>query len=204
MTEAMATETGRGEILLRLARRGIEARLGDPAAGYDGAMAPPWLAEPRATYVTLWADGRIRGCIGSPLAARPLGEEVWHTARAAAFQDLRFQPVEASDLPRIRIEVSLLSPLEPLGWRRPEEVVAALRPGSDGLVLQNELHRGVLLPFMWQELPTPDSFLAGVMRKARLPADFWGPEVRLWRFTVEGYREEPAPAAVPGDSLPHS
>lgn len=189
MNEPLAADARRGEALLELARRGIAARFADPLAGYDRTRAPPWLEEPRATYVTLWADGTIRGCIGSPLPLRPLGEDVWHTARAAAFQDLRFPALEARDLPVLSIEVSLLSPLEPLGWRREEEVVAALRPGTDGLVLQNELSRGVFLPFMWRELATAERFLTGLKRKARLPDDFWGPEVRLWRFTVEGYRE---------------
>lgn len=189
MLEPLAANPRRGEALLELARRGIEARFADPLAAYDRTRAPPWLEEPRATYVTLWAEGTIRGCIGSPLPLRPLGEDVWHTARAAAFQDLRFPPLEATDLPGLAIEVSLLSPLEPLGWRREREVVAALRPGIDGLILQHELSRGVFLPFMWQELSTAERFLTGLKRKARLPDDFWGLEVRLWRFTVEGYRE---------------
>jgi len=191
MAEPLLGGESRSEILLQLAREAIEARLGDPEAGYAPPAAGAWIEEPRGVYVTLWAEGKIRGCIGAPLPSRPLGPTVWTYARAAAFQDLRFPPLAAAELPGVTVEISVLSPLEPLGWRPEAEVLASLRPGIDGYVLQNELQRGVFLPFMWDEHTTPEQFLAGLRRKAELPEDFWGPEVRLWRFTVETYREEP-------------
>lgn len=189
MAEPLVAGASPSEVLLQLARRAIEARLEDPAVAYSAPAAAPWLDEPRGVYVTLWAEGKIRGCIGAPLPSRPLGATVWAYARAAAFQDLRFPPPTAAELPGVTLEVSVLSPLESLGWRPEAEVLASLRPGIDGYILQNELQRGVLLPFMWDEMPTPERFLAGLKRKAELPEDYWGPEVRLWRFTVETHRE---------------
>lgn len=191
MAEPLAAGESRSEVLLQLARGAIEARLEDPAAAFAAPAAAPWLDEPRGVYVTLWAEGKIRGCIGAPLPSRALGVTVWTYARAAAFQDLRFPPLAPAELPGVSLEVSVLSPLESLGWRPEAEVLASLRPGIDGYVLQNELQRGVFLPFMWDEMPTPERFLAGLKRKAELPEDFWGPEIRLWRFTVEAHREEP-------------
>lgn len=189
MPEPLSTTDPRGGALLGIARRSLETKLRDPLSGYDGSDGARWLAEPAATYVTLWSDGKIRGCLGSPVPLRPLGLDVWVTARTAAFQDLRFPPLTEEELPAVSLEVSLLSPLERLGWRDPGELLAMLRPGVDGMVLQNDLSRGVFLPFMWSEFPTPPLFLAGLKAKARLPEDFWGPEVRLWRFTVESFRD---------------
>ena len=87
----------RGEILLRIARESLSEALGlSPGPGeYDG----PWLREPGATFVTLRQWGKLRGCMGSLQASRPLLDDVWRNARAAAFRDGRFSPVLRQELP---------------------------------------------------------------------------------------------------------
>ena len=186
--------SNRGDLLLGLARRAIAARFEDPGASVaahpEAGARRPWLDESRATFVTLWAGGEIRGCQGAPLAVRPLGESVWVTARAAAFQDLRFPPLEPEELRGVVLQVSVLSPPEPVPWKPEREAAGLLEAGTHGAILQAGLHRGLFLPYMWERFPEPEGFLAGLKGKAGLSEDFWGPEAQLWRFTVESHRED--------------
>jgi MEMO1 family protein len=176
----------RAAVVTGLARAAIAALL-------DGSVpAPPagaaWLDEPGACFVSLHHHGRLRGCIGTLVARRPLGAEIIRCARAAASDDTRFSPVRAEELPGLEIEVSILSPLEPLTARDEAEALAAMRPGVDGLLLEAEGRAGTFIPAMWEELPEPRAFLAALRRKAGLP-DRWLPGTRLQRFTAERCRE---------------
>lgn len=176
----------RGPVLLRLARRAIEHALGlESAVTHEAA----WLAEPGATFVTLRQDGALRGCIGSLEARRPLLQDVMSNAVASALRDPRFPPLTADELARTRVEVSLLSPVEPLTFSDEEDALRQLRPGVDGVVLEYRGHRGTFLPQVWSELPDPRRFLQQLKRKAGLPEDFWSPEIRLARYTVEKWKE---------------
>lgn len=180
----------KGATLLGLARAEIAAKLGRPA--HRPAEAP-WLAEPGATFVTLTRNGDLRGCIGTLEAYRPLGVDVRENAVAAAFRDPRFPPLSADEYDDIRVEVSLLSPSEPLAAASEDEALALLRPHVDGVVLEYGHHRATFLPQVWEQLPDPAGFLAHLKRKAGLPADFWDRDVRLSRYTVAKWKEkEPA------------
>ena len=183
---------GRGEVLLRLARDEIGAALqGRTAAAAEPVPAEPWLAEPGAAFVTLTTrDGRLRGCIGSLEAWRPLADDVRANARAAAFRDPRFPPLQADELPGIRVEVSVLSEPRPLDVADEADAAARLRPGVDGVILAADGRRGTYLPQVWEQLPEPAAFLRSLKRKAGLPESGWGPEARLWVYTVEKYEEE--------------
>jgi AmmeMemoRadiSam system protein A len=102
-----------GESLLALARNAINVRLGQPMT----AVADhPALHENGATFVTLTQHGNLRGCIGSLEAWRPLSKDVQENALAAAFRDPRFRPLSADELPGTRVEVSLLTPAEPMSF----------------------------------------------------------------------------------------
>jgi hypothetical protein len=194
----------RGPTLLRLARAAIlQALDGGPAAAAASpsavAAAPPqpvedWLVAPGATFVTLFQRDELRGCIGSVRATLPLAEDVRANAVAAALRDPRFPPLRREEWERVRIEVSLLSPLEPLCLARTlEEAAAALRAGVDGLVLEGLAARGVFLPQVWAGAPDPVVFLRHLRRKAGLSLDGWDPDTRLYRFTVEKWREPSIP-----------
>ena len=186
MTGSAKAAGARGATLLGLARGALEASLeGDSQA----SPAADWLARPGASFVTLELDGELCGCIGSLTAYRPLAEDVRANARAAAFRDPRFPPLVAEDLPRLRIEVSLLSPLEPVTWADEADLLRRLRPGVDGLVLEHDGHRGTFLPAVWRKLPRPEEFLRQLKRKAGLAVDFWAPDVRVSRYTVECWAE---------------
>jgi uncharacterized protein len=186
-------------VLLRLARQAIGEALGavDPATPSD---AEPWLREPGASFVTLRRDGRLRGCIGSVEACRPLGEDVRRNAVAAALRDPRFPPLVAMELETTAIEVSVLSPLEPLAATTEAAAIAALRPGVDGVLLECDGRRATFLPQVWSELAAPDEFLRQLRRKAALTAEDWSPGTRLWRFTVSRLADD-SPATGLGAGL---
>lgn len=182
----------RGRVLLALARESLVEALEpgrDPRPAHPEA---PWLDEPGACFVTLTRDGELRGCIGSLYASRPLGEDVRANARAAAFRDPRFPPLTRQELPRVTIEVSLLSPPVPLPVRDEAEALARLRPGRDGVILDYRGASGTFLPQVWEQLPDPRSFLAQLKHKAGLPPTFWSPEIELWTYEVTKWEEEPS------------
>jgi AmmeMemoRadiSam system protein A len=180
-----------GTELLALARKAIDERLGRAPQEYSPATTVDRkkLQKPGATFVTLRRFGQLRGCIGSLEAWRPLAEDVASNALAAAFNDPRFPPVSPAEWPDIRIEVSLLSPPEPLLFVNEDDALAQLRPGIDGVILTGVGRRSTYLPQVWEQLPEPVDFLTSLKRKAGLPADWWGPDVRLQRYGVTKWKE---------------
>lgn len=185
-----------GRALLAMARRSIADGLGLAAGTSVTAPDLPELYRPGSTFVTLHdAQGRLRGCIGRLEATRALGEDVRANALAAAFADSRFEPLSAWEWPGLHVEVSVLEPPETLAARDEAAALAALRPGLDGLIFEWRGARATLLPQVWEQCPQPAQFMAALKRKAHLPADFWAPEVRLWRYRVRRFADT---AAQPG------
>jgi AmmeMemoRadiSam system protein A len=189
-----------GRLLLSIARQAIAAALGVYAPGVadvDEAAGEPWLAAPGASFVTLVHGGRLRGCIGSVRARRPLLDDLRSNARAAALADPRFPPLSAAELPATRIEVSLLSPPTPLAAASEAEALASLRPGIDGLILEAGAYaHATFLPQVWESLPAPRDFLAQLKSKAGLPPDFWSDAIRLQRYTVVKWQEADPPGSA--------
>jgi AmmeMemoRadiSam system protein A len=179
----------RGRVLLRIARASLSEALG--LGGGPGDWEDGWLNEPGATFVTLRRRGSLRGCVGSILAYRPLFEDVWRNARASAFHDTRFRPVEPGELAEISVEVSLLTAPEPLACSCEAEALRLLRPGVDGVIFACGERRSTFLPQVWEQLPDPLDFLDHLRVKAGLGRGFWSPEVRLSRYTVRKWEEEP-------------
>jgi AmmeMemoRadiSam system protein A len=173
----------RGEVLLGIARTAIESDL----ESRRDPWPHEWLRQPGASFVTLRLEGELRGCIGSVQARRGLGDDVASNARAAAYRDPRFPPVLRSEWPRLQVEVSLLSPREPMSAASEGDALTQLRPGVDGVYLEYGEHSATFLPQVWSSLPEPREFLQELRRKAGLPAGFWHPDVRLSRYTVEKF-----------------
>jgi MEMO1 family protein len=180
-------DADRGATLLKLARSAIGTALGHEM---PRLTEPDWLAESGATFVTLTIQGELRGCIGSVEASRPLGEDVRENAMAAAFHDPRFLPLQRAEFDDIRIEVSLLSPTEPMTVTDEASARAALRPHVDGVVLEYGRHRSTFLPQVWEQLPDPADFLAHLKRKAGLSKTFWADGMRISRYTVTKWQED--------------
>lgn len=185
-----------GVALLHLARTAIAERLRlpppdgpQPPDEHDSGQDPAWLTAPGASFVTLTIEHRLRGCIGSLTATRPLGQDVRANAVAAAFRDRRFEPLTPAEYPRIRIEVSVLGAIEPLPAGSRSDTLARLRPQRDGVILTAGDRRATFLPQVWHTLPDPDRFVGQLLVKAGLRDDYWGDDVRVSRYPVTAFAE---------------
>lgn len=176
-----------GQILVPLARREIAQALALPAPEIDQSL--PRLQQHGATFVTLMQQHQLRGCMGSLQAYRPLLHDLKVNAHAAAFRDPRFSPLQVEELDETELEVSLLSAMQALQFHDELEAWSQLRAGQDGVVLEFGSYRSTFLPQVWEQLPEVDDFMARLKQKAGLPANFWHEEVRLYRYTVQKFRE---------------
>jgi len=151
-------------------------------------LIPPTdhLAEPRGVFTSLYLRGGLRGCVGYALAVSPVYRAVAETARAAAFEDIRFSPVTLEEAPHLQIELSILSP--------PQAIAAEdVEPGRHGLLISMHGRRGLLLPQVsiehaWERV----TFLEQTCRKAGLPFDAWQKGATIEAFTAEVFGEKGA------------
>ena len=174
--------------LLDVARRSIAHGLahGHPLAVDPDAWSPALRAQ-RAAFVTLNRAGQLRGCIGHLEATQPLVRDVADNAFAAAFRDPRFLPLAPDELDGLEIHVSVLSPPVALAVSSEEDLVRRLRPGIDGLILDDGLHRGTFLPSVWESLPRPAQFVGQLKLKAGLPIAYWSDRIQVSRYTTESF-----------------
>ena len=143
---------------------------------------PQALLEAGASFVTLEKNGRLRGCIGSLEAYRPLAEDVCSNAYAAAFRDPRFEPLGEEELENLQISISVLTPAQPIEFESEQDLIDQLQPGVDGLILTDGGRRGTFLPSVWEQCPKATDFLRHLKLKAGLPADYWSDSVRIDRY----------------------
>ena len=148
---------------------------------------PALLQNPGACFITLKKDGELRGCIGSLVPHRPLVDDVAYNAHAAAFSDPRFMPVSGNELENITFHISILTPAEPMTFNSEEDLLDQIRPGIDGLILEDEQHRGTFLPSVWESLPDAKSFLQHLKQKAGLPGDYCSKNLKVSRYTTESF-----------------
>ena len=180
---AFAISQADQSLLLELARNSISegCRTGI-APRVDLAQIPDSLRIHCATFVTLKKQGELRGCIGSLKPQRTLAEDVVHNAYASAFSDSRFYPVKTEELSDIQIEISVLSPMEAMAVASEEELLSAIKPNIDGLLIQNNYHSATFLPQVWEQLPDPVEFLLHLKQKAGLPSHEWPDDMNCFRY----------------------
>lgn len=177
--------------LLQLAQESIAhgLRTGMPLT-VDLDSVPLSLRRPGAAFVTLKRAGKLRGCIGSVIPTRPLAQDVATNAYSAAFSDPRFPPLTPAEYPDLWYEISVLSPLELVPGVTEADILSAIRPGRDGLVIEYGVHRGLLLPSVWESLPERSAFWAALKQKAGLPVSFWDPNVKVYRFETFAFTSD--------------
>jgi len=178
-------------LLLDLARKTIEevVRRGEYPK-VDPASLPKKFSEPRACFVTLTRNGRLRGCIGHIFARMPLYKAVLDNAMSAALRDTRFRPVEKHEVEGLKIEVSVLTRPVPLEFTSPEDLLRKLRPNVDGVVLQVGEYRSTYLPQVWEKIPSRKDFLDSLARKAGLSPEAWkNPDAEILVYQVKAFKE---------------
>lgn len=174
--------------LLSIAYASIEAAVTrGELAPFDVVSPEAPLNRPGASFVTLRIGEDLRGCCGSVEAARSLSEDVWNNAWASAFADPRFPPLTDRELRDTNIHISVLSAPEPLFVESEAELLAIVRPGIDGLILQAGVRRSTFLPAVWEQLPAPADFVRHLKLKAGWPPDVWPADLRVWRYTTESF-----------------
>jgi len=163
--------------LLRLAHESILSAL----EHREIALDPPTehFSQPRGAFTSLHLRGQLRGCVGYVLPVSPVYRAVAETARAAAFDDTRFDPVTLPEARELEIELSILSPPQPIS-------AEAVEIGRHGLLISRAGHRGLLLP----QVPTEHhwdrkTFLEQTCRKAGLPLDAWQNGATIEAFSAE-------------------
>jgi len=169
-------------LLLRLAHDSILSAI----ERREIPLNPPTdhLAEPRGVFTSLYLRGELRGCVGYVLPVSPVYRAVADTARAAAFEDPRFNPVTRQEAPDLEIELSILSVPQPIS-------VGDIEIGRHGLLISMAGHRGLLLPQVpvehhWDRT----AFLEQTCRKAGLPLDAWQNGATIEAFTAEVFGEK--------------
>jgi AmmeMemoRadiSam system protein A len=145
------------------------------------------LREERACFVTLHRNHNLRGCIGHLEAVQPLIRDVAENAFAAAFRDPRFSPLQESEMEGLDIHISILTLPRLLPFSTEQDLLSRLRPGIDGLILEDGSHRGTFLPSVWESLPDPESFLRHLKLKAGLPENYWSDTVTIQRYETESF-----------------
>lgn len=172
-----------GETLLHVAaasiRHGLTSGASLPVSSAEHAAA---LRQEWASFVTLYHRGELRGCVGSSKAHRPLIADVAANAFAAAFRDSRFPALKRSEADDLSLSITLLSEAVPMSFDNEADLLAQLRPGKDGLIIESEARRALFLPQVWVNLPEPLHFLGHLKQKAGLRADHWRSDFTAARF----------------------
>lgn len=170
--------------MLKTVRAYLRYRLFDEAR--PELTDDPFYENAFGIFVTLHLHGRLRGCIGYIEGVEPLSKALFDMTNSAAFHDPRFEPLSAPELDRTVIEISILSPLEPVDSYHDIEI------GKHGILIRNGIRQAVFLPQVapeqgWDLLAT----LRHLCMKAGLPVDaYLDEQTDFFVFTAEVFSEE--------------
>jgi len=151
---------------------------------------PPKLAETKACFVTLTENGALRGCVGHIVPQEPLYRAVVDNAQNAAMRDWRFPPVQSDEVGKIKIEISVLTEPQPLGFNSPEDLLGKLQPYEDGVVIKIGSRGATFLPQVWEQIPDKVEFLNRLSEKAGCEPSAWrGRDTSISIYHVEAFNE---------------
>jgi uncharacterized protein (TIGR00296 family) len=185
-----------GKFLIQLARNAVKEYLKTGKTVKPPESAPKKLLEHCGVFVTINSlkkgEKQLRGCIGYPYPTNPLAEAVIDSAINAATQDPRFHPLSLKELDEVVFELSVLTPPEQIEVKNPQEYLAKIRVGEDGLIVEKGMFKGLLLPQVpvewgWCE----EEFLCQCCVKAGLPPDSWLTKgAKIYKFSAIIFEEK--------------
>jgi uncharacterized protein len=160
-----------GALAVKIARESVDAAVRGIAPSLP--HLPEVFSKKRGVFVTITKGGDLRGCIGFPYPVIPLKDALSGAAASAALEDPRFPPVRPNELPGLSIEVTVLTPPEPMTVP-PAERPAQVKIGTHGLIVRSSGRSGLLLPqvateYAWDTV----EFLHHTCMKAGLQGDCW-------------------------------
>lgn len=171
--------------ILKLARKTIAESLGiHMDAELD--LGDEIFKEMCGAFVTLHIKGRLRGCIGYIQGIKSIPETIVDMAKASAFKDPRFPPLRKDEFTQIDIEISVLSPIEPV------KNISEIKVGRDGLIISRGFNSGLLLPQVPVEQRWDiDTFLENTCYKAGLPGNAWQQKgTKIEKFSAQVFGEK--------------
>lgn len=176
--------------LLKLAFDSIKNKLENKKFSVDEKKISKRLKEKGAVFVTLMIHGQLRGCIGSLEAREELYKSVMHNAISAAFHDSRFFPLSIAELDDIKIEISVLTPMEKFDYKTNEELIKFLEKEKPGVYIKKGFYSATYLPQVWEHFKKASDFLNSLCEKAGLDADDWkGGKLVVHIYKVEKFSE---------------
>lgn len=174
------------DTVFKVMRSSIEQGLqGNKALCPDLQQHAAPVATPCAVFVTLTLQDKLRGCIGTTEADKPLLEAAAYYAHAAAFSDPRFPALREDEYAEVAISLSILTTPIKIDFTDEPDLLQQLRPGVDGLIIDSNGKRATFLPMVWESLTEPRMFLTELKRKAGIIGD--EPPQKAWRYAAEYY-----------------
>ncbi len=172
--------------LLRLARNTIAEELGRELPYQDLSLDDEVYTNKCGAFVTLHRNESLRGCIGYIEGIKEIPETIRDMAKSAAFRDPRFRPLAVTEFNDIDIEISVLTPIEPV--TDTNDIVV----GRDGLIISRGYHSGLLLPQVPVEQGWDlETFLEHTCYKAGLPGNAWKDEkTKIEKFSAQVFSEK--------------
>jgi MEMO1 family protein len=171
------------EELIQIARSAVK----DAVEGKSGKREPnnnPELQVMAGCFVTLKTKGQLRGCIGTFSSGDPLWKTVGDMAASSATGDPRFrdEPITSDEIPRLDVEISVLSPLKLI-----RDPLKEIRLGIHGIVVEGRGGRGTFLPQVATETGwSLEQFLGHCSRdKAGIGWDGWkSPKTKIYIYSA--------------------
>jgi uncharacterized protein (TIGR00296 family) len=185
-----------GKFLVELARNAVKEYLKTRKPIAAPQNTPEKLFEQCGVFVTINktknGEKQLRGCIGYPYPTSALVEAVIDSAIAAATQDPRFYPLTLNELDTVVFEVSVLTPPELVEVQKPDDYIAKVNVGEDGLIVEKGMFKGLLLPQVPVEWEwNAEEFLCQCCIKAGLTPDSWlTKDTKIYKFQAIIFEEE--------------
>jgi uncharacterized protein len=89
-------------------------------------------------------------------------------------------------LPKIEIEISVLTVPVKLKHKSVKELFDNLRPLVDGVIIRRNFHQATFLPQVWEQIPDKEMFLNELCLKAGLPLfSFKCDDFEVYTYQVE-------------------